>query len=576
MKNNQPVTQRERTVPPGEILVSQTDLRGVTTYANSTFVEVSGYTADELVGSSHNLVRHPDVPPRVFEAMWDTLHRGQIWHGVLKNRSKDGDHYWVDSLVMPILKEGVVSGYMSVRRQAQRKDIAAAERQYERLAAGGTHGLRPQGFRLDRWLSIRSGVRLGIAFIMVLLLVGAAVGLVTMNRAERAMDDIQREAVDVGGALERIKFLMADNRAQIMLGALHDPRNPLSATHDHPLSAHLDRLAKSRENIDALWATLRSQLAPGRAAELADQYWAARRLYVEEGLLPASRALAAADYAEANRRIIHQVIPRYDEANAQADELLSQLQQASARRIDDERALYARLRHWTAGSIVAVLLALSTAGALFLRGVVKPVEARIDDLMRMAEGNLTARIDVEGHGEIGRLNRAFAATQAQLQCLLDHLSRDATQVSAESVRLKALTLRLNDGIDEQHGRIFRIADRVAEMTATAAALVQRSEGFMVECARIAPTIERRSDTDLAVVAESAVFTGRHLAETAFDMAAETRVLTLLGGEVERDARRIAAFLVDHREAMHALWWAAGKLTAAAADMEMSANHFEIG
>ena len=95
MRNNQPVTQRERTFPAQQRLISTTDAKGVITYCNDAFVEISGFTRDELVRAPHNLVRHPDVPSAVFAHMWSTLKQGLPWMGIVKNRCKTGDHYWV-------------------------------------------------------------------------------------------------------------------------------------------------------------------------------------------------------------------------------------------------------------------------------------------------------------------------------------------------------------------------------------------------------------------------------------------------------------------------------------------------
>jgi aerotaxis receptor len=94
VKNNRPVTQVQVPHPQGRHLVSKTDLRGVVTYANDTFVEQSGFNLDELIGKSHNIVRHPDMPPQAFEHLWRTIKAGLPWTGIVKNRSKAGDFYW--------------------------------------------------------------------------------------------------------------------------------------------------------------------------------------------------------------------------------------------------------------------------------------------------------------------------------------------------------------------------------------------------------------------------------------------------------------------------------------------------
>lgn len=135
MRNNQPVTQKEYVLPEGFVLVSHTDLHGNITYANEAFVEVSGYSYEELMSQPHNLLRHPDVPEQVFADFWATIKEGRPWRQIVKNRRKNGDHYWVEANATPILEKGEIVGYMSVRTPAKREQIKAAEAAYAAVAA---------------------------------------------------------------------------------------------------------------------------------------------------------------------------------------------------------------------------------------------------------------------------------------------------------------------------------------------------------------------------------------------------------------------------------------------------------
>lgn len=136
MRNNQPVTQKEYKFPPHHRLISSTDKRGVIQHCNSEFVEASGYTREELIGKNHNLIRHPDMPVPVFKEMWRTLESGQSWLGLVKNRRKNGDHYWVSAFVTPVYEGKTVVGYESVRVPALNDEIARATRVYERIREG--------------------------------------------------------------------------------------------------------------------------------------------------------------------------------------------------------------------------------------------------------------------------------------------------------------------------------------------------------------------------------------------------------------------------------------------------------
>ncbi|PZW69868.1 methyl-accepting chemotaxis sensory transducer with Pas/Pac sensor [Pseudomonas sp. URMO17WK12:I1] len=159
MRNNQPITGNERTFPAQQRLISTTDLKGQITYCNDAFVEISGFSRDELIRAPHNLVRHPDVPEAVFAHMWETLKAGRPWMGIVKNRCKNGDHYWVNAYVVPVLDDGKVTGYESVRSKPTAEQVQRAQALYGRINAG--KAAIPSR---DRWLPV---VQNWLPFILV-------------------------------------------------------------------------------------------------------------------------------------------------------------------------------------------------------------------------------------------------------------------------------------------------------------------------------------------------------------------------------------------------------------------------
>ena len=129
MRTNLPVTGIEYILQDGQSIVSKTDTKGRITYVNPAFIEVSGFEAEELIGKAHNVVRHPDMPPEAFADLWQTLQAGLPWTGMVKNRRKNGDFYWVVANVVPIKERGSTVGYMSVRTRPEREQVKAAEAQ---------------------------------------------------------------------------------------------------------------------------------------------------------------------------------------------------------------------------------------------------------------------------------------------------------------------------------------------------------------------------------------------------------------------------------------------------------------
>ena len=133
MRTNLPITEKEYDFPSEELLMSTTDSRGHITHCNAAFIRVSGFTMEELMGQPHNMVRHPHMPPEAFKDMWSTIGNGRNWSGLVKNRRKNGDFYWVRAHVTPIVVNGKPRGYMSVRTKPSREEIREAEMIYGKL-----------------------------------------------------------------------------------------------------------------------------------------------------------------------------------------------------------------------------------------------------------------------------------------------------------------------------------------------------------------------------------------------------------------------------------------------------------
>lgn len=141
MRSNLPVSNTEFLLKDGMSLVSKTDTRGRITYVNPAFIEASGFTEEELLGKPHNLIRHPDMPEQAFGDMWQTLRMGLPWTGLVKNRRKNGEFYWVNANVTPVRDNNQIVAYMSVRSKPNRAQVDGAARIYARFKAGQAKGL---------------------------------------------------------------------------------------------------------------------------------------------------------------------------------------------------------------------------------------------------------------------------------------------------------------------------------------------------------------------------------------------------------------------------------------------------
>ncbi len=152
MRLNLPVSDTEITLSDSETIVSTTDLQGNITYANPYFIAVSGYSAEELIGAPQNILRHPDMPVEAFADFWATIRSGRSWSGMVKNRCKNGDYYWVLANVTPVVEDGVAVGYMSVRTKPTRQQVAQASALYARIKAG-----QADGIAISQGAAVRTG-----------------------------------------------------------------------------------------------------------------------------------------------------------------------------------------------------------------------------------------------------------------------------------------------------------------------------------------------------------------------------------------------------------------------------------
>jgi aerotaxis receptor len=180
MRTNMPVTNSEYILKETETVVSKTDLNGNITYVNHDFCKISGFSEEELIGSPQNIVRHPDMPAEAFKDFWSTIKAGKAWTGMVKNRCKNGDYYWVEANAAPMLEDGKMVGYTSVRVKPSREQVAAAEQAYRAIKSGSNefevHGgsiVARSFFRrfdLLAILSIRSKIMLSSGLLTLLFI----------------------------------------------------------------------------------------------------------------------------------------------------------------------------------------------------------------------------------------------------------------------------------------------------------------------------------------------------------------------------------------------------------------------
>ena len=437
MKLNLPVTQQEYVLRDGVLIVTRTDPKGIITYANSDFIETSGFAEEELLGKSHNIVRHPDMPAQAFEQMWNDLKAGKTWTGIVKNRRKNGDHYWVDATISPVTENGRQTGYMSVRRKAPRVAVEVAERSYAALRAEAGPGRPPAGKPSVQEQSVmeaapalgclgrlKVGGRLNVlaGFFGVLLLLGAAIGLNGMAQGNQALERLYQRQLEPMLALEKVLALTGENRGELLLALQHEPGTPVAKAHAHGLSRHTEALARNRQAIEALQQRYLEQSGL-KEDETARAFVSTRQRYLAEGVAPALAALERGRYREASALILERVNPLHAELVRQGA-LLAERELALA------RAEYAaaQSRFNTVTTLVAIGLMLAAVvgwqlAGLIRRSVVGPLGEANRVFSAIAEGRLDSPIAIAGRDELAELLHQLRAMQNRLAAEVGEMRR---------------------------------------------------------------------------------------------------------------------------------------------------------
>ncbi len=273
MRKNLPITNHEIDIMEDHAIVSKTDLDGNIDYVNPYFIQVSGFSMEELMGAPQNIIRHPDMPAEAFADMWHSIKAGAPWSGLVKNRCKNGDFYWVNASVTPINENGKAVGYMSVRVKAERTQIEAAEQAYRAINAHAAHGATIQHGRVvkpgwSQWISRLRHTSLALRIwlctsIVNLLLLGVCLGSLFAGSA----DPIGRYAIfgaTLAGLLinvflwHTLRTAMLQPLAKALVGARAIAAGDLSCTFETTGTDEIGQLLRALQQMNGnLIATIR-------------------------------------------------------------------------------------------------------------------------------------------------------------------------------------------------------------------------------------------------------------------------------------------------------------------------------
>lgn len=448
-----------------DVLISRSDRQGRITYANQTFVDVSGYALDELMGEPHSLFRHPSMPQAVFKNLWATIEAGKTWQGLIKNRRKSGEGYWMHTTIAPLLDGERVVGYTSIRRKATANAIAQAERVYAAMQTG-----KARGFKLHYGAIRRTGLRgwvkrfsfssmqaklMGMVMAAVLLLVLAgAAGVYGLTSSAERLRTLNQTGLEGISDLQQI-----DQRVSQAIQALEPAvRNPRRAD----LDALETQLATMRGDIEHSWQRYTAQREAGSVQEgLTDHI--TRFVESADITLTAIRdgnGFAAFEAFNDNVQPTSESISATVNLLVEQERTAAQALMASAEQ-QQQLLLYGQLAVLLLG--IALMIGLSVA---VLKSLIKSLNAARRVTFQIAAGNLANRVTLKRNDELGELLNSLETMRASLSGLITEVGHKVDVVTPASEHIKQQNEELASRTEQQASSLQQTASSMDEMTAT--------------------------------------------------------------------------------------------------------------
>ncbi|CAO3409732.1 Tar ligand binding domain-containing protein [Azospirillum largimobile] len=420
MRVNTPITDREVHLTEGVPLVSRTDTGGRITFVNQAFVEISGFDEHELIGAPHNLVRHPHMPKEAFADLWATVKSGRPWEGLVKNRTKSGDFYWVRANVTPVIENGAVVGYISIRSKPSRDEVAAAEALYAAMRDGRAAVALEQGALVRRSragraaATARSSLSGRLAGVMVLLilvmLLAGWLGLDGMDASNRSLRTVYEDRTVPAYQIGEIENLARDSRQR-----LTDFAADLQGNKDAGDLAALETAVA--DNTAAMQRLLTAYLATYLTPEetiLAERFKPLVVSYLQSGVGPALAMARERNGATLASHLRGTVRPAFVELRRVSDSLLELQIRVAREEFDRAEADHGRRIAVVSAAVLLSCLLAALFGWLILRTVRRPMAVLEQTFERIARGAFTDPMTPIAVPEFARVASELNAMKAKL------------------------------------------------------------------------------------------------------------------------------------------------------------------
>ena len=439
MRTNLPVTQNEIKLTDSTLIVSKTDLKGRLTYINRDFLDISGFTEQELIGEPHNIVRHPDMPVEAFEDLWRTLKDGRPWTGYVKNRCKNGDFYWVLANAAPIVENGQVTGYISVRRKASDEAIAAHEAAYKLFREKKQGGLqirfgkavRPNLLAGLKDISVGTKLWIGIGVIMLIAAIAVGASWIGMNDTQKRFGSFvahEQQLLDDYSEMYAQGLQMGQALRNIVL----DPTNKKAYENLEQAKRDFQDHLKEALAVPDLGPSVTQSL--NQIGLLSSKHFGVQAKIIETikaGNMAEAQALLNSDDTPLWRQYKQLLVDGRADLTKQSERGQQEVQEivSTASRIS---LLF---------GLIALIVAALTA-VLLGKMIRRPMEEMDETFSNVLQGNYSNVIDITRNDEIGKAMQGLQVLQTRMGFEVAETKRQAE----ETLRIKIALDNVSTGV----------------------------------------------------------------------------------------------------------------------------------
>ena len=446
-----------------DVLITRTDDEGRITYINKAFSVTSGYSPEALAGQPHKLVRHPDMPAWVFENLWKTVRGGYPWRGLIKNLSRDGRSFWVDTTITPVRQRGETAGYLAVSRFPQPGDIAAAEARY-----AGTTAVRRR-FSLMQWFGNLS-LQLKIQPILFVILVGATVAVYYQSRST-LMENVRKRA-------EATATQVIDSANMLMItGMISDPANRRLMIQKIIEGQGLRslRLLRTEQVVQ--------QFGPGLPEEHLDDSMV--RTTIEQAVKTGQPVPRFTLETTDGHPIFRAITPYLESHDFHGTDCLNchvvepgSSNGASDLTIDlsdDFQRLNKIILHLAVGQIMLQIFLYFFLGWIARRFLSGPVEEIKGHLHEIVDGDFSRPVDISRRDEMGELFCSIQSTKLLMGSIIDQIVASVLEIEQEAKKLADAVSHANKAVTVQGEASRSVASNIYEISVSIDQIAKNAE-----------------------------------------------------------------------------------------------------